>query len=144
MIKTAILCCMKFSKLDRVLLSWSGSYIVVFYLFYFQFLWHDLLREILHAFLLPAVCFSEFQTGWIQIRPNILSSLIWVHPFHKDYQQTTHYIFIACSAFIFSLVFWSGKVFPCNMINEFKTLSHRANRHATNKIQNQSSIGANW
>ena len=31
----------------------------------------------------------EGQTGWIQIRPNILLGLIWVKPVCKDIQQTT-------------------------------------------------------
>ena len=32
---------------------------------------------------------SECQTDWIQIRPNILSGLIWVQSVCKSYQQTT-------------------------------------------------------
>ena len=31
---------------------------------------------------------SEYQTGWIQIRPDILSGLIWVQTVCKGYQQT--------------------------------------------------------
>ena len=33
---------------------------------------------------------SECQTDWIQIRPNILSGLIWVQSVCKGYEQTTH------------------------------------------------------
>ena len=32
---------------------------------------------------------SECQTVWIQIRPDMLSGLIWVQTVHKGYQQTT-------------------------------------------------------
>ena len=32
---------------------------------------------------------SECQTVWIQIRPDILSGLIWIQPVRKGYQQTT-------------------------------------------------------
>ena len=32
---------------------------------------------------------SDIQTAWIQIRANILSSLIWVQTVGKGYQQTT-------------------------------------------------------
>ena len=32
---------------------------------------------------------SECQTVWIQIRPDILSGLIWVQTVHKGYRQTT-------------------------------------------------------
>ena len=32
---------------------------------------------------------SECQTDWIQIRPNVLSDLIWVQSVCKSYQQTT-------------------------------------------------------
>ena len=32
---------------------------------------------------------SESQTSWIQIRPDILSGLIWVQTVSKGYQQTT-------------------------------------------------------
>ena len=32
---------------------------------------------------------SEGQTHWIQIRPDILSGLIWVQPVCKGYEQTT-------------------------------------------------------
>ena len=32
---------------------------------------------------------SECQTDWIQIRPDILSGLIWVQTVCKSYQQTT-------------------------------------------------------
>ena len=34
---------------------------------------------------------SESQTGWIQIRPYILSDLIWVQTVCKDCQQMTKY-----------------------------------------------------
>ena len=34
---------------------------------------------------------SVCQTVWIQIRPNILSVLIWVQTVCKDYQQTTNF-----------------------------------------------------
>ena len=56
----------------------------------------------LHAFLLSTDFFqnqlflkilsgtrSECQTVWIQIRPDILSGLIWVQTVCKSYQQTT-------------------------------------------------------
>ena len=60
-------------------------------------------QKFFHAFLLSAVFFfqnklfrkilsgipSECQTVWIQIRPNILSGLIWVQTVCKDYQQMT-------------------------------------------------------
>ena len=32
---------------------------------------------------------SECQTDWIQIRPDIMSGLIWVQTVCKSYQQTT-------------------------------------------------------
>ena len=32
---------------------------------------------------------TECQTVWIQIRPNVLSGLIWVQAVCKSYQQTT-------------------------------------------------------
>ena len=32
---------------------------------------------------------SECQTDWIQIRPDVLSGLIWVQSVCKSYQQTT-------------------------------------------------------
>ena len=57
---------------------------------------------ILHAFLSSAAFFqtqlflsilsgipSECQIVWIQVRPNILSGLIWVQSVCKSYQQTT-------------------------------------------------------
>ena len=34
---------------------------------------------------------SECQTVWIQIRPDILSSLIWIQTICKDQQQTTKF-----------------------------------------------------
>ena len=47
---------------------------------------------------------SEFQTVWIQIRPDILLGLIWVQTVCKHYQQTTlqlmsHDIFFITGAF---------------------------------------------
>ena len=59
--------------------------------------------EILHAFLSSAIFFfqnqlfrkilsgipSECQRVWIQIRPNILSGLVWIQTVCKGYQQTT-------------------------------------------------------
>ena len=58
--------------------------------------------EIFHAFLCLLIFFqnklfrkifsgipSECQTNWIQIRPDILSGLIWVQSVCKGYQQTT-------------------------------------------------------
>ena len=38
--------------------------------------------------ILPGIT-SECQTAWIQIRPNILSDLIWVQTVCKEYQQMT-------------------------------------------------------
>ena len=32
---------------------------------------------------------SEYQTHWVQIRPDILSGLIWVQSVCKGYEQTT-------------------------------------------------------
>ena len=32
---------------------------------------------------------SDYQTNWIQIRPHIMSGLVWVQSVCKDYEQTT-------------------------------------------------------
>ena len=58
--------------------------------------------EFFHAFLPSADFFSkstfqkilsgitsEYQTDWIQIRPDILSGLIWIQSVCKSYEQTT-------------------------------------------------------
>ena len=53
-------------------------------------------REIFHAFLASVDFFrkilsrilSEFQTDWIQIRPDVLQGLIWVQSVCKGYEQT--------------------------------------------------------
>ena len=48
-----------------------------------DFFQNQLFRKILSG--IP----SEYQTVWIQIRPNMLSGLIWVQIVSKHYQQTT-------------------------------------------------------
>ena len=47
------------------------------------FFQNQLFRKIISGIL------SESQTHWIQIRPDILSGLIWVQPVCKGYEQTT-------------------------------------------------------
>ena len=51
---------------------------------------------------------SEYQTVWIQIRPDVLLRLIWVQTFCKDYQQTHagKYCMLFCRLLIF---FFSSK-----------------------------------
>ena len=69
-----------FLKLIACFLILHAFFVVCWYIFFFQIkLFHKILSEI------P----SECHTVWIQIRPNILSGLIWVHPVWKDYQQIT-------------------------------------------------------
>ena len=48
-----------------------------------DFIQNQLFRKILSG--IP----SECQTDWIQIRPDIMSGLIWVQSVCKSYQQTT-------------------------------------------------------
>ena len=50
--------------------------------FFFQ---NQIFRKILSG--IPFEC----QTDWIQIRPDILSGLIWVQSVCKGYQQTTFF-----------------------------------------------------
>ena len=48
-----------------------------------DFFQNDLFRKILSGIQ------SECQSDWIQVRPNILSGLIWFQTVCKGYQQTT-------------------------------------------------------
>ena len=59
-----------------------------FFLFFFflssaDFFQNQFFRKILSGIR------SECQTVWIQIRPDILSGLVWVHTVYKSYQKTT-------------------------------------------------------
>ena len=63
-------------------------------LFDFQILLLLFLHNLLMCHILLLGCWifsipSECQTIWIQIRPDILSGLIWVQTVCKGYQQTT-------------------------------------------------------
>ena len=68
--------------LDRLLSSLAVNFFMFFFscrlLIYFQI---QLFRKILSG--IP----SECQTDWIQIRPHILSGLIWVQSVCKGYEQ---------------------------------------------------------
>ena len=54
----------------------------MFFLSSADFFQNQLFRKI------PSGIPSECQTGWIQIRPDVLSGLIWVQSVCKGYQQT--------------------------------------------------------
>ena len=45
--------------------------------------------KIAHFRRIPSGLPSGCQTDWIQIRPDVLSDLIWVQTVYKGYQQTT-------------------------------------------------------
>ena len=60
-----------------------GYFCMLFFLSSADFFQNQLFQKIL------SVIPSECQTDWIQIRPDILSGLIWLQTVCKSYQQTT-------------------------------------------------------
>ena len=49
---------------------------------------------------------SECQTVWIQIRPDVMSDLIWVQIVCKDYQQTTTFAAGSQRVHVCSIFLW--------------------------------------
>ena len=75
-------------------ISLTGSNILLCIYFAYSVIFHAFLQfadffqnQLFQKFL--SVILSECRTVWIQIRPDILSGLIWIQTVCKGYQQTT-------------------------------------------------------